>query len=270
VTTAAALATLNCLAPGRIAAGVGTGFTGSRLLGQPPMRWRDVYEYVSALRALLRGEEASWDGAPIRLVPSPDFERSLPVEIPIVVAADGPKGRQVARDLGAGLCTTEPAFHEGFESLATTFFGTVLEEGESPESDRVFAAAGPGASIVYHAIYHFQGAAGIDRLPGGAAWRERIEAFPADRRHLEIHRGHGHLVNELDSELIPREMVSGLTVTGTADEVRESVAKLGAMGITEVLFNPAGADIPRELERFAEATSSLRDTPSIGETGASV
>jgi 5,10-methylenetetrahydromethanopterin reductase len=46
-------------------------------------------------------------------------------------------------------------------------------------------------------------------------------------------------------------------MTGTAAEVRERVAGLAETGITEIAFQPAGPDIPRELKAFAAATSEL-------------
>ena len=50
---AAAVATLEELAPGRVAVALGAGFTGRHVLGQRAMRWADVRAYVAALRALL-------------------------------------------------------------------------------------------------------------------------------------------------------------------------------------------------------------------------
>src|SRR5215475_13919231 len=53
---AAAVATLNRLAPGRIFLGIGTGNTALRSMGQRPMRIADFAEYLRVLSALLRGE----------------------------------------------------------------------------------------------------------------------------------------------------------------------------------------------------------------------
>ena len=64
VVTAAALTTLAGLAPGRVSTAFGTGLTGRMLLGERPMRWAEVEQYVAVVRALLRGEEASWNGTP--------------------------------------------------------------------------------------------------------------------------------------------------------------------------------------------------------------
>src|SRR6187455_237688 len=53
---AAAMATLNRLAPGRVFMGIGTGNTAMRSMGQWPMKIADYGEYLRVLSALLRGE----------------------------------------------------------------------------------------------------------------------------------------------------------------------------------------------------------------------
>ena len=52
---AAAVATLNRLAPGRVHLGIGTGNTAMRTMGQRPMRIAGYAEYLRVLSALLRG-----------------------------------------------------------------------------------------------------------------------------------------------------------------------------------------------------------------------
>ena len=96
VVTAAALATLAALAPGRVSAAFGTGLTGRMLLGERPLGWAAVEEYVRTVRALLRGEEASWNGNLVRLSPPAGFTAALPADVAVLVAADGPRGRAVA------------------------------------------------------------------------------------------------------------------------------------------------------------------------------
>ena len=101
--TAAAVATLADLAPDRVAVALGAGFTGRHVLGQRAMRWDDVRAYVVALRALLRGEEAMWEGRPIRMIHPAGFGAARPIEVPILLGADGPHGTVVARELADGM-----------------------------------------------------------------------------------------------------------------------------------------------------------------------
>ena len=106
VVTAAALVTLAGLAPGRVTTAFGTGLTGRMLLGERPLRWAAVEEYVRTVRALLRGEEASWNGSLVRLAQPPGFTAGRPADVTVLIAADGPRGRAVAAGLGDGVVTT--------------------------------------------------------------------------------------------------------------------------------------------------------------------
>src|SRR5262249_37072651 len=155
------------------------------------MRWADVAEYVTVLRALLRGEEATWEGADVKMIHPAGFAPDRPIsDVPILLGADGPKGHAVARSLRDGVVSAAippPGDADRPAWRALRAFGTVLDDGEEPSSPRVVDAAGHGLAVGYHAVYERAGAAAVDQLPGGQLWREAIEAVPEDRRHLAIH-----------------------------------------------------------------------------------
>jgi 5,10-methylenetetrahydromethanopterin reductase len=255
VTNAAAVATLESLAPGRTAVAVGAGFTGRYVLGQKPMRWADVAAYVRCLRSLLRGEDVEWDGKVVRITSRPS------TDVPVWIGADGPKGTAVADELGDGvLCAGIPnaAAARPGRPLGLLAFGTVLDPGEAPTSRRVRAAAGHAVAVALHAMYE-RGPATIDGVPGGREWREATEAVPAEVRHLAIHEG--HLVHPNERDVIALEagadaLVEGFTLTGTAEVVRARLDGFATMGVTEVAYQPAGEDIARELRAFAAAATS--------------
>ena len=256
---AAAIAELAEQAPGRVAVAIGSGFTGRFTLGKRPMPWRQVAEYVRCLRALLAGETGDWDGAKIRMLHLPGFGAKRPVEVPILIGADGPKGLAVAAELGDGVFSAavpQPDAVKVADWRALLSFGTVLDDGEELASARVVDAAGPAAVVLYHAAYERGGAAAVDGLPGGRGWRAAVEAFPETERHLAIHEGHLVKANARDeshvAELIPLASAAGLT--GTAEQVSERVAQFAQLGVTEVVYQPAGSDIERELRAFASAT----------------
>src|ERR1700753_1357832 len=100
---AAAIAELVDQAPGRVAVAIGAGFTGRFSLGKRPMPWRQVADYVRCLKALLAGESTEWDGATIRMMHLSGFGATRPIEVPILIGADGPKGLAVATELGDGV-----------------------------------------------------------------------------------------------------------------------------------------------------------------------
>lgn len=255
---AAAIAELVHQAPGRVAVAVGSGFTGRFTLGKRPMPWRDVADYVRCLKALLAGETSEWEGAKIRMLQLPGFGAPRPVDAPILIGADGPKGLAVAAELGDGVFSAavpQPDAVKVADWRALLSFGTVLDEREQLTSARVVDAAGPAAVVMYHAAYERGGATAVDGLPGGRAWRAAVEASPESERHLAIHEGHLVKANARDephvADLIP--LASATALVGTAQQVSERAAALGALGVTELVYQPAGSDIERELHAFASA-----------------
>jgi 5,10-methylenetetrahydromethanopterin reductase len=254
---AAAIATLSQLAPDRVAVAVGAGFTGRYTLGQRAMRWTDVSAYVGTLRTLLRGETASWEGAVIRMIHPAGFSPGRPLDIPIVIAADGPRGRQVAQELGDGVfgAAVPPSGADLPAWRILLAFGTVLDDSEQPGDPRVIEAAGHALAVVFHAVYERGGAGAVDRLPGGAGWREEIERVPEASRHLAIHEDHLVRVSDRDLPAV-REAASllpSLTFTGHETDLRARVQQLEATGVTEIAYQPAGPRIVDELERFMAA-----------------
>ncbi len=246
---AAAIATLEGLAPGRTVAAIGTGFTGRMALGQKPLPWRDVEWYVRSLRALLRGEQVEVDGAVVQMIPPAGFLPAAPIAVPILVAANGPKGLRVAGELGDGVMTIGSG-QPDFDWCAVLAFGTVLDDGEPPSSQRALAAAGPALTVVYHGMYEANPAV-VDSLPGGPEWRTALENVPASVRHLAVHEDHLVRVTERDVPLLDGDTLAGFTWTGSAAQLRERLDQLEASGGTEILYAPMGPDIPRELRAFA-------------------
>jgi 5,10-methylenetetrahydromethanopterin reductase len=257
MTNAAAVATLAELAPGRVAVAVGAGFTGRHVLGHRPMRWADVREYVRVLRALLAGEEAEWDGRAVRMLHPEGFGAARPIEVPVIIGADGPKGTAVAEELGDGIFAAAlPNSAAAGRWHALLQFGTVLDPGEQPDTARVVDAAGPGIAVALHGMYERGGAAAVDALPGGPVWRESLEALPADRRHLATHEGHLVELTDRDRAALAAgtaSLIPAFTLTGPADDVRGRVEAFAAMGVTEVAWQPCGPDLGRELHAFAGA-----------------
>lgn len=256
---AAAIAELADQAPDRVAVAIGSGFTGRFSLGKRPMPWRQVAEYVRCLKALLAGETGEWDGAKIRMLHLPGFGAKRPVRVPILIGADGPKGLAVAAELADGVfsgAVPQPDAVNVADWRALLSFGTVLDEGEELTSPRVVDAVAPSAVVMYHALYERGGGAAVDALPGGRGWREAVEAQPETERHLAIHEGHLVKANPRDepyvADLIPLASAAGLT--GTAEQVSVRVGELAALEVTELVYQPAGSDIERELRAFASAT----------------
>lgn len=249
--TASAIATLVERAPGRVNVGIGSGFTGRLAMGQRSNPWALVETYARQLRSLLAGETVEVDGALTRMLHGPGQAPPRPIRVPMIFGTRGPKGEAVARRLGDGVFTVAPT--GGFAWSALLTFGTVLEPGEPFDAPRVIAAAGAGAAVVFHRAHDLPGSPGpgLAELPGGAAWRASIEAVPARERHLHTHLGHLTYVNPIDRPVITGDVVRAYTFTGETPALRRRIDELAARGVTEIAFQPAGPDIPRELTAFA-------------------
>jgi 5,10-methylenetetrahydromethanopterin reductase len=256
MTNAAAIAGLAHWAPGRVAVAIGAGFTGRMVFGHRAMRWTDVATYVRVLRALLHGEEAEWEGKVIRMLHHSTCAPPRPIDVPILIGADGPKGLAVAEEIGDDVFgAAVPPGSDRLDWRAMLTLGTVFDDGEDITSPRAKAALGAGAAVGLHWLFERGGAAAVDGLPAGRPWLDAIAQVPERSRHLAIHEGHLVAPNERDL-LVLDDVISqmaALGLTGAPAEVRSRIDMLEQSGVTEIAYQPAGPDIERELRAFAAA-----------------
>lgn len=253
MTSAAAIATLASIAgPERVAVAVGSGFTGRLTLGQRPIRWSAVVEYVRVVKALLDGEDAEWEGATVRMLHRAGFAPVRPLRVPFLFGVQGPKGIAAARELADGVFTVGTPV-PGFDWSALLTLGTVLDDGEDPGSARVLAAAGHGACLMLHGAVELGRA---DLMPGGERWAAAYDDVPAGERHLALHDGHMAEVSERDRPFVTGEVLVRGGFALDAAGWRDKLAGMAAAGATEIVYQPAGPDVPRELEAFASAAEA--------------
>ena len=254
MTTAAAVTTLEGLAPGRTAYGFGTGATARWVLGKPALSWATTRRYLETLRALLQGEVVEVDGARTQMLHHGDLATARPLDVPILLSAMGPKGKEIAREIADGIITIGGGV-EGFDWCVQMVNGTVLDPGEDLTTPRVREAVGPWYVMAYHGTWQAAGVA-VDGLPLGAEWRAGIEAErPEAERHLAVHEGHATHVLDRDRGVLDAagEGVAGFGWIGTPDDVRGRAEAAAARGVTELLYTPTGPDVERELRAFAAA-----------------
>jgi 5,10-methylenetetrahydromethanopterin reductase len=263
-------ATLNGMAPGRIDAGVGTGFTARRAMGQGPMKLADMAASIRSMQAMWRGEtvEIPVDGKPrkVRFVNQDLRLINLDDPIPVHVSAMGPRSRRVTAELGAHWINID--FDESIAAAAardmdeayraagrdpakqrkTLFvFGSVLKEGEPYDSPRVKAECGPFAVLALHDAME---ANDHGSLVGGDApdpsadtrfahlVREYAPVYrsyqPADERHLTLHRGHLFFLRPEEERFATAELIQATTFTGTAAQLRDRLRRTAEAGYDEV------------------------------------
>jgi 5,10-methylenetetrahydromethanopterin reductase len=81
---AAPTVSLHRLAPGRILTAFGTEFSSRAAIGQLPIRWSYMEDYIRAYQALLAGEVVDWEGAAIKLMLTSAQADVLPLRIPLL------------------------------------------------------------------------------------------------------------------------------------------------------------------------------------------
>jgi len=171
-----------------------------------------------------------------------------------VIAAQGPKGRAMAHEIGDGLIALgAPA--GGFSTCLVGVNGTVLDEGETVESPRVREAAGPLVAVAYHSACA-RDRESVKRRPNGEAWLASVEALPERVRHLSVHRGHAKEISNGHDKLADLSIAKRVSFTGTADELRDRLDGLESGGATGVILGTSGAGMEREMRAFAKVAGT--------------
>lgn len=280
--TAAAHATINRIAPGRVFCGIGSGNTAMRIMGHKPIGVAEFGEYLATLRPLLAGEEAvvRWRGAEAptqHQMPDAGFVAFRP-RIPIRVSAFGPKAMALAARYGDGLVTSVPPTVDGVRAawsrvtaageaagrqldpsnygMSTLTTMVVLRPGEAVDSDRVKEQAGSMAISALHYVYEQWRQYGR-RPPAHVAdiWSDyvaMVEEVPDERRHLRVHLGHCCWVLPEEERFLTPELLTTSCLIGTADALVDRLRALGDAGLGQVVIMPSLAAKEQVLRDVAE------------------
>lgn len=276
--TAAALGTLNLMAPGRLVLGLGSGFTARYVLGHPPVRMAEFREYIETCQALLRGEEALYSeggpAKPVRFLHPDRGYLNLKDPVPVYVSAFGPKSQRICGELADGWLTFGPhqfsprrlgrvkeaARAAGRDPAALEvglFSGAaILRDGESLSSPRIRQQLGPFGTVVYHGMAE----TGLDAskneaLPGGqyGDYLSRLSERVPDpaRRHQRMHEGHMIYTQQWEDDLLTDDLLRRSTLVGTPDDVREQVGRLEELGVTELvtMYVPGREDVVEDIAK---------------------
>ncbi|HEX3535306.1 MAG TPA: LLM class flavin-dependent oxidoreductase [Stellaceae bacterium] len=259
--SAAAAASLDLLAPGRVVLGIGTGHSGTRNLGLGIGSVGELEAGAMAIRALLSGRPAQWQGGEAHL---PWIKRPCPV----FLSTSGPKALAAAGRAADGAFVN---FGIAGETIA--------------RSEAAVRAASTVAGRDPDAVEIWQIAA-LDCNRDGAASRQRIGAILAfmaagyvlrgdlaardvpQRLHgaiAELRRRYSTRPGEADAALVEElglfDYLAGrFAVYGTPEECREQLLAARAAGLRRVMFTVSlAADPVQTVELFgAEVLPGLR------------
>jgi 5,10-methylenetetrahydromethanopterin reductase len=266
---AAAVASLNAIAPGRLICGVGTGNTARRTLGMLPTKMAELEEFTAAVRDLAAGGETSYrEGDRSRTVRflhvGPYVNTDDPVEF--VIAAFGLKAAGIAGRLGAGVISfgllsteawagleaarREAAQAAGQPADADSYVMTsvrVLEDGEDRHGDRARDAMGHIAmSLLTFGADNPGFADAVARLLD-----RRGTTATAPDRHATLYRNYLGRIDPADRDLVVPSLIDKLALVGSRDQLRERIAGLERAGLTEIVIQPV-VDPEAEMVQLAE------------------
>ena len=127
--TASAAMSLDELAPGRIIIGIATGDSALWATKQKAATVAGLREYILAVKALLRGEPATYQGVTF----TQEWANWEPRDVPIYVACSGPKVLSMASQVADGVLVTMGFAPENVEMIQATLHRACGEVGRDPD-----------------------------------------------------------------------------------------------------------------------------------------
>lgn len=263
--TAASIATINAIAPGRTFLGVGTGNTAMRIMGKKPHRIKQFDQYLTTLRALLRGEEAEHEGKRIRHVMPDHGFVNCDAAIPLYVSGFGARSLGLAGKHADGVVLGMPPTPEvlqlmlGLVEAGATETGrkldrssfpatalttvSVLDPSETADSDRIRAECGAFAMATVHYMYdqwrQFGNPPPPMLQPIWDDYRAMLADVPDEILHQRIHQGHNCWVLPEEERFVTRELIEATCLVGTTEELAERLRAMEEAGLDQIMILPA-------------------------------
>ena len=248
---ASAYATLDEMAPGRFAVGIGLGDSSLETMGRKQARLADFEEAVAQMRAVIEGGEAALESGNIRL----NFSQGR--KIPFYVAASGPKMLELSGRVADGVIILVGVDSSALEKA-------VARVAAGAES------AGRKLSDVHLVLWV---PCAVSEQPGAKdavkAHVARVIAHPLpfslddrEQKVLDDIRQAYNYYQHMDqrasqARVIPDWLVDKFAIAGSPDECRAKVEELERSAVQQVAIIPydvGGADRGETLRLFAQAT----------------
>ncbi len=282
-TTAAAISSVNALAPGRIFLGIGTGHTAMRVMGQDPLPIAEFREYLRVVRSMLNNEETEYTyrdkTTSIIWQDHGQGFRNTEIKIPIYVAANGPRALRTAGMYGDGLVSI---FNEqkdvlefnlskvkegakiakrGLDNYHTISLtnAVILKAGEKLTDEAVKERAGSWVVTALHFVYEVWRYTKDDSVVPDYMkdiWEEyndHVKRFdlPEDKWHQRIHDGHCSYVPKGEHKFVTPKMIEGTSIVGGPSEIAEKLKVAEKNGLKEVSLLPPLKHIREIANDFA-------------------
>lgn len=248
---AGAIATLDELSGGRALLGIGVGESAVRTVGLRPAKLARLEEATHALRALLSGATAEWDGVETRLAWWSGRA------VPIWYASTGPRSLQLGGRVADGVLF-QVGSHPDLVRYALRQIEHGAREGDRPAEDvrRLVRLAccvdEDGERARAEARGYVAAAAGT---VFGAVPREEMpgDLWPELKRMKEGYDYFQHAAATAPhAELITEGILDAIAVAGTPDEVVPRLRALVELGADGFVLTTTSTDPARSLRTLAE------------------
>jgi 5,10-methylenetetrahydromethanopterin reductase len=256
--TAVAIASLDEASGGRAVLGIGAGGSGFSSMGiartRPAVAVREAIELI---RQLWTGAEVEYHGRVISWERG-CLEFECRRDIPIVIAARGPRLLEVAGEIADGVIVAsgvspggvdwarervragEERGHRAPDSTELLHMTYISLDRDRTRARQVVKSGIAGAVIGSHPTYEFLRASGLE--------------IPPD---LYAYLDSGQRESSRVIDLIPDSFVDKLAVAGTLDECGEQLEALMGTGIQHPLLSPIPAEPGGEVEILRQVTESI-------------
>jgi 5,10-methylenetetrahydromethanopterin reductase len=277
---AAAVASLNAIAPGRVICGIGTGNTARRTLGMLPTKMAELEAFTASMQELTAGRQTAYtEGERTRTIRflhvGPYVNTDDPVEF--VVAAFGLKAAAIAGRRGAGVISFGLLAPEAWTAFDATRREAARAAGRSEEADSYVMTSlhlldegeDRYSDLAKDKIGHIAMAL-LTFAADNASFGESLEPEEADAmrrllkrrgttatdpdRHATLYRNYLGRIEPEDRDLIVPSLVDRLGLVGTRAQVLERIAALEEAGVDEIVIQPV-VDPETEMIELAELTA---------------
>jgi 5,10-methylenetetrahydromethanopterin reductase len=258
--TAAAAATIEELAPGRVVVGVATGDSAVKTLGLPPTRLARMRDEIGRLRRLLEGEAVVYEGTAGSYAGRAMRVRAAPGRpLPVFVAATGPKALALAGEVADGvivLSGTSPDLVE--QALGKVRTGLDRAGRNAAELEiclaahtAVAASEEEAARIVKPLVVTSAQLGGSDALRAAGidvSVPPVVRGVYPDVTHAEDWEAAIAAADAYVSDEAARRYAETFALAGTPDAIAARLERAAALGVTSVyLLGLSSYELPSAL-----------------------
>ena len=257
--TAAAIATVDDIAPGRAFLGVGTGDSTVYNASLRPASLATLERFVQTVRELHQDGSSSWRGRPCHLT----WARR---RIPVGMAVSGPRAMRLAgriadivwvcfglgeQEIALAKQYLEEGTREAGRSLADIDLWWMVQFNIAESSEAALEPVKANLATSAHIIFRY----GLEGKAVPPEYQSRVTELA--RRYQPLrHFDNAGLTDELE---LTEYLAERLAIAGTAEECIQRIKGLDAAGVGQIFFYTALPDKERLFDQLA-----TRVIPAVG------